>query len=765
MGSAAFGAGSNPDANPGILSLWYDNPAEFSVQQNDYGIRYRTLFRTALPLGNGRLGALIKGGVAREYLPLNENTLWTGGLNPGGEYAKMGSYQPLGNLIINLPGHEPFAQYRRSLDLRDGIARVSYTSNGIHYRREYFASYPGQVIVVRLAADKPGSYSGSVGFNDAHSGLMEVKDRRMTISGCLDNGLKYETQILVLNEGGSQQVRRDEYGDSIGFENCDAVTIIATAGTTYGMDYAKIADNAHYRGAPPHERLTKQIDAAGAVSYENLKATHKTDYQSLFKRFSIDLGASTEAQRTLPTDLRRARAAKENDPEFEQLICQYGRYLVIACSRPGGIAPNGNGIWTDTYFPALGGKYCNDIAQEPLNYWAVETTNLADCHLPYLDMIRSQIPAWRKETRDAAELKPASGKSPRGWTVRGCHNIMGGQAFWWHQPGNAWYCLHFWERYAFGMDKDYLAKVAYPVLKETCEYWEDSLKALPDGRLVVPKIFSPEHGPWEEGVSYGQELVWDLFTNYIEASNILGIDREYREKITALRRKLLVPSIGSWGQLLEWMTEKKDAVSVTPFDKDRDAVDGRLDAPGNTHRHTSHLVGVFPCRQFSIEQTPELAAAALVSLKARSDKGDHAPWKYPTRAPIYARLYQGDLAYDQIQHFIAVNTPNLIGDSVECDGAPGLPESFAEMLVQSHQGAIHILPALPRAWPTGSVKGLRARGGFEVDEIWKDGKLTSATIRSVTGNSVKVRYGDKTAQIDLQPGASAVLDKNLRPKK
>jgi alpha-L-fucosidase 2 len=761
-GAAVRAEESETARKPDILSLWYDKPAEFQTARNGFGIPYRTLFNTAIPIGNGRLGALIKGGVAKEYLPLNEDTLWTGGLDPTGEILKMGVYQPLGNLIINLPGHEQYTDYRRSLDLRDGIAGVKYTANGVHYRREYFTSYPNHVIVTHLAADKPGSYTGSVTFEDAHSGITEAKGNRMTIIGCLENALHYETQIVVLNEGGSQTAHHDEYGDRIDFKDCDGVTIIAGAGTNYVMDYSKIQDNARYRGELPHEGLTQQMDNAEKLSYEQLKGADVADYQSLFNRFSIDLGASTDAQRALPTDVRKGRASKEMDPEFEQMFCQYGRYLVMASSRPGAVAANGNGIWSDSESMCYGGEYCDDIATTELIYWAVETTNLAECHLPLLDLIQSQLPAWRQDTWTSPDLKLANGEfARRGWAIRGSHNTMGGMAYWWNKPGNAWYCLHFWEHYAFGRDKEYLAKVAYPVIKETCEYWEDHLKALPDGRLVIPNMWSPEHGPWQDGVSHCQELVWDLFTNYMDASDALGIDKDYRDKIAALRDKLLAPGVGSWGQLLEWMTEQKDVPSTSEFDIAEDKRDGHIDTPENTHRHTSHLVGVYPCRQISFEQTPKLAAAALVSVKARGNGGGLEGWSYAARAPIYARLHQGDLAHDQIQRFLGCAMPNLISEALEFDGTPAMPEAFAEMLVQSQLGYISLLPALPKTWASGSVKGVRARGGFEVDESWADGKLTSATIRCVTGKSPTVRYGDKTAKLELRQGESVTLDGNL----
>jgi len=750
------------DSAPGTLSLWYNKPAEFSTITNPVHASFRTLFETALPIGNGKLGALIKGGIQKELIPVNEDTLWTGDLNLTGNGTSLGVYQPLGNLIINLPGHEPCTDYRRMLDLTDGIARVNYTANGIHYRREYFASYPAHVIVVHLSADKPGSYSGSLAFNDAHAGIVTAQRNRLTIPGALENGLQYETQILLLNDGGTQQPHHDEYGDYIDFNGCNGLTIIIAARTDYAMDYKMNGSNARYRGELPHEGLTRQIDAAQTQSYDQLKAAHVSDYRSLFDRFSIDLGSSTPAQRALPTDQRSRPASEKLDPEFEELLCQYGRYLVIASSRPGCVAANGNGIWIDTAV-AYTGFYCDDIATTELIYWAVETTNLAECHLPLLDLIVSQLPAWRYETANSPDLKLPSGAfTSRGWTIRGCHNIMGGMAYFWNKPGNAWYCLHFWEHYAFGQDKVYLAKCAYPVIKETCEFWEDHLKPLPDGRLVVPDQESPEHGPRQDGVSYGQEFVWDLFTNYIDAANALGIDKDYRDKIAALRDKLLLPSVGSWGQLMEWMTEQGNSPALTPHDIDVEKHDGPIDTPQDTHRHTSHLVGVFPGRQISFEQTPKLAAAALVSLKARGYSEQQ--WAYPARAPIYARLHQGDLAHDQIQHFIRFLQPNLISGLLQFDGTPAAPESFAEMLLQSQLGYISLLPALPKAWPTGSVKGLCARGGFEVDEAWKDGKLASVTIRSIAGNAVNVRYGAKTTKVEMHPGESVTLDGDLQLK-
>ena len=731
------------------LTLWYQQPAANNKPMNE-----------ALPIGNGRLGALVFGAPERERISVNDDSLWTGGENPSGSYDSMGAYQVLGNVFVNLPAHQNATAYRRDLDLDTALARVSYTADGVKFQREFLCSHPAEILAARFTADKKAAYTGSIELTDSHHAKIVARGNRITATGTLTNGMKFEWQVLVLNDGGSVKmvpgVAGQANGAQIIFTACDKLTLLVAAGTDYAFDYTK-----KYHGKNPHVRVTAQIDAAARQSFAKLEAGHIRDYRSLFNRVSADFCQSTPAQTALPTDQRKLEAFKAVDPGLEALLFQYGRYLLISSSRPGGLPANLQGLWNDTNNPPWHSDYHANINVQ-MNYWPAEVANLGECHLPFFDLMASQLPAWRKATQAAPEFKTADGNfARRGFALRTSHNITSGMGWKWDKTANAWYCQHLWEHYAFGRDRQFLRAVAYPVLKETCEFWEDHLKALPDGRLVVPNAWSPEHGPDEDGVTYSQEIVWDLFDHYVQAADALGVDKDYRNRIAAMRDRLVTPQIGSWGQLMEWMTEKKGTNAI--------ARQPELDTPNDHHRHTSHLFAVFPGTQISVTKTPALAAAARVSLDARgiAPDSDVREWSFAWRAALYARLHEAESAHLMLQQlFSARNTcPNLFGlhPPMQIDGNFGITAGIAEMLLQSQAGEIELLPALPKEWPAGSISGLRARGGYEISETWREGKLASATVKNVSGDRVcKIRCGEKVVELSLKKGETKNLNGLLK---
>ena len=741
------------------LTLWYQQPVgglraeplTGSHGQPVVGLgggKGSPAMNEALPIGNGRMGAMIFGQPERERISVNEDSLWTGGENPSGNYDSMGAYQVLGNIFVNLPGHTNATDYRRELNLENAGSHVAYSQNGTLFQRDFFCSHPAEVLAAQFTADKKGAYTGSLELSDAHNAKIVADGNRITASGTLDNGMKFEWQLLALNEGGSVKLIPGIAGQTnavqIEFSSCDNLTLLVAAGTDYIFDRAK-----NYHGENPHARLTKQIDSAAKKTFAELKAEQIADYQKFFNRVSADFGKSSAAQTALPTDKRKLEAFKTVDPGLEALLFQFGRYLMISCSRPGGLPANLQGLWNDNNSPPWHGDYHANINIQ-MNYWPVEICNLAECHTPLFDLIASQLPAWREATAAAKEFKTADGNfSKRGFAIRTSHNITGGMGWNWDKTANAWYCQHLWEHYAFGLDQNYLRTVAYPIMKETCEFWEDHLKILPDGKLVVPNAWSPEHGPTEDGVSYSQEIVWDLFNNFVKAADALGTDKVYRDKIFAMRDQLVTPQIGKWGQLQEWTTDRDD--------------------PNDHHRHTSHLFAVYPGTQISATKTPELAKAAKISLDARgiANDSDVREWSFAWRTSLYARLRDAESAHKMLQQlFSARNTcPNLFGTHppMQIDGNFGITAGIAEMLVQSQAGEIELLPALPTEWPTGKISGLRARGGYEVGIKWQDGKLASATIKNVSGDGkIKIRYGNKTVELNLKKGEAKNLDAELR---
>jgi len=438
----------------------------------------------------------------------------------------------------------------------------------------------------------------------------------------------------------------------------------------------------------------------------------------------------------LPTDVRRARyAAGAEDPTLEQMMFDYSRYLLISSSQPGGLPANLQGLWNDSNQPPWGSDYHTNINVQ-MNYWGAETTNLSECHQPLVDFVEQVAVPSRVATRNAF------GQNTPGWTARTSQSVFGGNAWEWNTVSSAWYMQHVYEHFAFTQDLDYLRDQAYPMIKEICQFWEHRLKELPDGTLVSPNGWSPEHGPREDGVMYDQQIIWDLFQNYLDCADALEVDPEYRATIADLQTRLAPNKIGSWGQLQEWQTDRDD--------------------PNDIHRHTSHLFAVYPGRQITPTSTPELATAAMASLKARCGEKEGVPftvgtvsgdsrrsWTWPWRCALFARLGDGHRARIMLRGLLTYNTlPNLFCDHppFQMDGNFGTSGAVVEMLLQSHDGVISLLPACPEEWATGSFTGLRARGGYEVSATWRNGRVTTYEVvadRAANRDKVKVRVNGK----------------------
>ena len=686
--------------------LWYDSPAQNWESE-------------ALPIGNGRLGAMIFGTVEKERIQFNESSLWEG------DEKDTGSYQNFGHVEVDLPQTKPVENYRRELDISRAVHTVTYASDGVTYHREAFASFPDQVMVFRFTADKPGRYTGVIAQKDAHGAKMSIALNRLTAAGQLKNGLQFESQLVVLNDGGTLEATPG----GIAFQGVNSLTLMLGAGT----DYLNQRGKGWRTGETPHRQVTEQIEKAAKRSYADMLTLHIKNYQSLFDRCSIHLGTTKDAIRQLSTDKRLTAyrgyqmtfftgmgyngnkttdsGSSAQDPELEVLLLQYARYLMISSSR-GALPANLQGLWNDSNDPPWRSDYHTDVNVQ-MNYWFVDHANLPECFLPFAEWLYSIRDVRRDETRNAFNV--------RGWTMHAENGIFGGSTWKWVNPTAAWCAQNLWDHYAFTQDKEYLRTRAYPILKELCEFWEDFLKPLPDGTLVAPKGYSPEHGPEDvDGVSHDQQLAWDLFSNTIEAAKALDVDADYRKKIESLRGRLMGPKIGKWGQLQEWMQD--------------------LDDPKDDHRHLSHMIAVHPGRQISPLTTPKLAEAAKVSMNARGDGS--TGWSRAWKICIWARLQDGNRTYKILNGMLKSQiTPNLFDTHppFQIDGNFGYAAGVCEMLVQSHMGFIHLLPALPDAWPTGSIRGLCARGGFEVDMAWEKGKIVKLTIKSNLGNRCRIR--------------------------
>lgn len=705
------------------LTIRYDKPAQKWESE-------------ALPIGNGRMGAMLFGGISREQIQFNEQSLWSGDNNWDGEYITgyhgFGTYRNFGEIYLEFTTADQPASYSRSLDIITGIHTTRFNIDNTVYQREAFASKPDQVMVFSYTAGKKKSLSGKIQLRSGQGAQSEVEGDLLRFSGEMPNKLKYAAIVKIVADGGD--ISSD--GEMLNFRNCNSLVLFVDARTNYKPDY-----KSDWRGDDPLPLLRKEIAAASCIPYARLKARHVADISRLTTAARIHVGTTPSDIQALPTNERLKRYNMGGvDPQLEETMFEYGRYLLASSSRPGGLPANLQGLWNNSNTPPWAADYHNNINVQ-MNYWLAESTNLSECHIPLIDFIVAQSEPCRIATQKAF------GANVRGWTARTSQNIFGGNGWEWNIPASAWYAQHVYEHWAYTRDAAYLRTTAYPVLKEICQFWEDRLKKLPDGSLVVPMGWSPEHGPREDGVMHDQQLVWDLFQNYRELAFAAGVDDDYQKKITEMQAQLAPNKIGKWGQLQEWQEDRDD--------------------PDDQHRHTSHLFGVYPGREISLTLTPDLARAAIISLRSRSgnygkniDKpfsvestvGDsRRSWTWPWRAALWARLGEGERAGIMIQGLLKYNTlSNLFCNHppFQMDGNFGISAAMTEMLMQSHAGEISLLPAIPARWMAeGSFSGLCARGGYVVDCRWKNGKVTSYSIKSRFRTPVKVRVNGVVKEV------------------
>jgi alpha-L-fucosidase 2 len=739
--------------------LWYKKPAESWETQ-------------ALPIGNGRLGGMVFGKINDERIQLNEETIWTG--NPSktdkegagkylkevrdllfkGEYAEAqaivekdmqgtggwNTYQTLGDLFINSTHEGDVKDYYRDLNLDSAIAHVTYKAGGITYKREYFSSAVDQSLVIRISCDKPGGINLSAKLKRPKAGNVTAKNNTLIMSGEITPprpdfpGVYYEAQIRGVCNGGTIS----SSGDSLIVKGANSVTFY-------------LAAESNYWKKNPHEECDKRLNAITQKDFKKIKADHIADHQFLFNRLKLDLGSNEKAK--LPTDERinNFKNGDTDDPQLTSLYYQYGRYMLIGSSRPGDLPANLQGIWADGLTPPWSADYHININIQ-MNYWLAEMTNLSECHLPYVVFVDS---LRRNGRKTAKTLYNSDGFMAHYDSDVWYWTTYEGKAEWGMWPmGAAWSCQHVWEHYAFTGDKEYL-KYAYPILKEASQFFEDYLVKDPrTGYLVSGPSSSPENKfKTKQGVisnitmgpTMDMEIIWDLLTNTIEASKILNTDEDFRKNLELIKSKLSPLKIGSDGRLMEWTEE--------------------FDEPEPGHRHISHLFALHPGKQISVSKTPELAEACRKTIEHRlAHGGGHTGWSRAWVVNFYARLHDGENAYTHFKALLSKSTNSNLFDMhppFQIDGNFGGTSGITEMLLQSHVGEIDLLPALPKALPKGSIKGLVARGGFEVNIEWENGALKNASILSRLGNDCKIRLGKKVIDLKTEKGKVYSFDGRL----
>lgn len=725
-------------------TLWYRTPAaEARVVQE------------GLPVGNGRLGALVGCDPSDDFLYLTDGSFWTGhkndtlqddGFLPYGPN-DFGSFGLLATIRIALPGHRAGAigNYRRQLDLSNGVVSAAYRHEGARYRREVYASHPDDVVVIRLTG---GPHTGAISLAGTHGETTAAGDGRLWIAAALNNGLKYAAVVTAVSATGRIGVD----GGKLSFAGCDELLIVVCGGTDYSPDAAT-----GYRapGTDPLAVARAKVTAAAAVTGTRLLTTHVADYQRPYNRFAIDLGESSAVQRSLDSWSRiavRWTDPSTTDPELEAAYVQFGRYLTITGSRDW-LPLNLQGIWVHNNNPDWYADYHTDINIQ-MNYWPADPAGLGELGLALAEYCVSQLPTWTEVTHKLYNdprnrFRNSSGRIA-GWAVAFSTNIHGGSGWAWHPSGNAWLCNSLWRHYEYSQDRAYL-ELIYPVLKGAAEFWQARLITSPDG-LVDDTAWSPEHGPDRKGNTYGQELAWELFEEFATAAATLGRDPELAASLKEMQGRLYLPRVSpETGWLEEWME------------------------PGNlgetTHRHLSPLIGFFPGDRIAHDSSPEELLDGVRNLLVARGM-DSFGWACAWRSLCWSRLKDADRAYQLYLTILRPSIGNGNGTSAnwfdmysqgsytifQIDANLGGAAAALEMILYSRPGVIELLPALPGAWAAkGSVAGVGARGGFVVDLAWRKGRATVATIRSVGGTATELRAGDFRKQITLRPGKSVTV--------